>query len=114
MRHTFLALIVLGVLPAAALADGRRYDRGDRYKSHDTDRSRFDIAIGFGSGGYRDSGFFGFSYGRGYGYAPRYCPPPPPPIVYRPAPCPPPVVYCPPPVYYRPIYYYGRPCYPRW
>ncbi|MGB7160500.1 MAG: hypothetical protein WBD40_20715 [Tepidisphaeraceae bacterium] len=86
---------------------GYRYDRGHRYDRGS--RSNFDIAFGFGSGGYRDYSYVNLGYSTGY---PRYYAPRPvyvaPPVyyapVYRPV-----TTYCAPPVYYggRSSYYYG-------
>lgn len=111
MKKLALAGVILGLLPALALAD-RRYEGRSRgnyhggYRHHDSG-SRFSFGLSFGTGGY---------------YRPAYCPPPvvyapPPPVVYVPPPVvyapPPPVVYAPapvyvapPPVYYAPRVYY--------
>lgn len=104
MKYPIVSALVLASLPALALAGPPRYERGNRHAYRGNDKSRYNVSIGFGYGGYSDSGFVGFDYGRGYGCAPRpYCPPP---VVYRPV-CPPPVIYYAPPIFYRPVYYYG-------
>lgn len=133
MKHTWLAALLIGILPAMTFAGdhyGGRYDRGDRYHdSHSSSHSFFGFSLGFASHDF----YSGFSY-RNYDYptyhavryyepAPVYCPPPvivyrEPAVVYRePAYCPPPVVYRSAPSYYYapPVvsygttrYYYGR------
>src|SRR4051812_26826295 len=108
MKHALLVgALVLGMLPAAAMAE--RHGGGGR-DWHDGGRghSSFGFSIGIG-----DSFGFGYSrgyYPRSYYYDSYYCPPPavvyaPPPVVYsRPSVVyvDPPVSYCPPPVVYAP------------
>ena len=119
------ALLALTFAPTFASAGGRfGTDRGARYSGggyHGSRSSSFvGVSIGFAGGGYHRDGFYGgsFTYGRGYGYAPRYYPRyssysyyepcyRPAPVVVYPAPAP--VVYAPAPVIYSAPVYYSAP-----
>lgn len=117
MKYFWVAVLLIGMIPATSFAD-RRYDRGDRYRGgHRHSSSSWSLNFGFGSRWGSDFSYGSFRYGhrpvyrdtRYYGRSYYYAPPPV--VIYRePAYYPPPVIYRPAPTYYYdycPPRYYG-------
>jgi hypothetical protein len=113
MKYTWLAGLLIGVLPAVTFADRRGFDHFDRgrnfghFDHHDFDRghshSFFGLSLNFGDPFYSRDYYYSRPYYPAYSDSYYYYAPPP--VVYdEPAYVAPPVV-----VYPAPSYYYYSP-----